>query len=121
MNTKDISKQFLSDFRNYLTHINKFIKDKSGTHGIDLEQANKWINAQPNVTAKRAAQNIIDHTVYITLEETAQLAKNLIDTYYREIIEKNPNKTIYFIVGDNKKSNLDSKSQTIIIILQTMN
>ena len=101
----NISTQFLSDYRNYLTHINKFIKEKSGTHSIDLKQATKWINAQPNATSKRAAQIIIDYTVYVTLEETAQLAKNLIDTYYREIIEKNPNKTIYFVAGDNKKSN----------------
>ena len=101
----DISEKFLKDYTLLLPHIHKIIKTYSGTHSINKEKAQEWIDSQPNESSKRAAQIIIDHTEYITLEDTAALAEKLITTHYKEIVEKHPDKKIYFVCGDRKKSN----------------
>lgn len=105
MNDSDITTQFLSDYDKYLPIVNKIINKYSGTHSINKNAAQDWINAQPNESSKNAAKIIIDHTVYVTLKDTAKLTKKLIDTRYREIVTKNPDKKIYFIAGQSKKSN----------------
>jgi hypothetical protein len=105
MNDSDITTQFLSDYDKYLPIVNKIINKYSGTHSINKNAAKDWINAQPNESSKNAAKIIIDHTVYVTLKDTAKLTKKLIDTRYREIVTKNPDKKIYFIAGQSKKSN----------------
>lgn len=105
MNNSDITTQFLSDYDKYLPIVNKIINKYSGTHSINKNAAKDWIDAQPNKSSKNAAKIIIDHTVYVTLKDTAKLAKKLIDTRYREIVTKNPDKKIYFIAGQSKKSN----------------
>ena len=101
----DISKKFLKDYTLLLPHIHKIIETYSGTHSINKEKAQQWIDSQPNQSSKRAAKIIIDNTKYITLKNTATLAKNIITTHYKEIVEKHPKKTIYFVCGDRKKSN----------------
>lgn len=101
----DISEKFLKDYTLLLPHIHKIIKTYSGTHSINEEKAQEWIDSQPNESSKRAAQIIIDHTEYVTLEDTAALAEKLITTHYKKIVEKHPDKKIYFVCGDRKKSN----------------
>ena len=101
----DISEKFLKDYTLLLPHIHKIIEKYSGTHSINKEKAQEWIDSQPNESSKRAAQIIIDHTEYITLEDTAALAEKLITTHYKEIVKEHPDKKIYFVCGDRKKSN----------------
>ena len=101
----EINTKFLEDYAKDLPLINNIIEKYSGKHAINAEKSKQWIDAQPTETSRNAAENIIKHTVYVTLKETEELVYNIINTNYRQITESNPGKKVHFYVGEYNKSN----------------
>ena len=75
----------------------------SGSHEIDYEKANIFINDQLNYRRRKAAKNLIDNTIYITFDDIFKSIKNLIIKIYTDI--ENTNKKIYIYLGPKGKSN----------------
>jgi hypothetical protein len=77
------------------------IHEYSGKHSIDQEKAREFIDNQTSSIRREAAQNLIDNTIYITLQEVFDIIGELIDKVYSEI---NPNDTVYLYTYLPEKS-----------------
>ena len=75
----------------------------SGTHSINQEIASQFINEQLTDIRKQAARDLVENTIYITLQETSDIVEQLIIRLYTEN-NLNEADTIYFFSGMPNKS-----------------
>lgn len=73
----------------------------SGTHKMNPEKIEKFINLQLNDRRKRAARNLIENTHYITFNQLFEHIRNVINSIYDKI---DTTKKIYMYVGEKMKS-----------------
>jgi hypothetical protein len=94
-----------SDFeRNYEENLRKVmeaITEYSGKHSIDRTSADKFISSQASPIRIEAAKNLIDNTIYISLQEVYDIIGELIDKFYSQISGTD---TIYLYTGKPEKS-----------------
>jgi hypothetical protein len=98
---------FLNNYDSNLEKIQFAIERYSGIHGMDEEMKNRFINEQLTTTRRNAARDLIENTIYITLQEVASIIEQLIiKTYTQHNLEQyeniylftsTPNKSFYFI------------------------
>ena len=94
---------FLKCYPKNLTKVFSAIQHFSGTHSINQENASRFINEQLTDIRKHAARDLIENTVYITLQETSEIVEQLIIRLYNEY-NLNEAETIYFYSGMPSKS-----------------
>jgi hypothetical protein len=75
----------------------------SGTHAIDPDKAQQWINAQPTKESRLAAKKLIEVTDYITYKEVFAFIEKLVKTEYKKIAKTE--KKIYMYLGNPDDSN----------------
>lgn len=91
-------------YSNYNRKINEIIRIKdaiSGTHEIDIDKANEWVNSQLTMRRKIAAVNLINNTDYITFNQVFEYIKLCVIEVYKNI---NVNDNIYIYVKDRTSS-----------------
>jgi hypothetical protein len=103
----DFNSDFLGNYESNLEKIQMAIQQYSGTHSMDDVMKNRFIDEQLTSTRRNAARDLIDNTVYITLEEVASIVDELIIKTYNEhnlndseniyLYTSTPNKSFYFI------------------------
>jgi hypothetical protein len=98
--------KFFSNYEENLQTIFKMRDLTSGTHKINEERANLWINSQLSDRRKKAAYNLINNTHYVTFNEVFEGIRKLVN---RVKHLSNP----YLIVG---KSNRSTYMMSIIFI-----
>ena len=74
----------------------------SGIHTIDENASRQFIETQLTPMRQKAARDLIENTIYITLEEINELTRYLIIELYKTL---NPDDTVYFYTGQVHKSN----------------
>lgn len=94
---------FVRCYENNLTKIFNAIQEFSGTHSINQKIASQFINNQLTDIRKQAARDLIENTIYITLQETSDIVEKLIVQAYTEN-NLNESPTIYFYSGMPSKS-----------------
>jgi hypothetical protein len=100
-----LDNNFVRCYEENLTKVMRAIQQFSGTHSINRENANQFINEQLTETRKQAARDLIDNTVYITLQETSLIVEQLIIRLYSNPeYNLNESETIYFYSGMPSKS-----------------
>lgn len=87
--------------------IQNYISKYSGIHAIDINRANDFINNQLSPVRRQAAKDLIDNTIYITLQDVSNTIELLIENIYKsknitDAVSNNNN--IYFYSGDPTKS-----------------
>lgn len=97
---KDI---FLQHYDLYIEKLFETINTISGKHAIDKTLANEFVNAQLSPARKRAAQDLIDNTVYITLNEVSSIVEQLVVNLYTKH-DFNTKERIYLYCGKPNKS-----------------
>jgi len=82
------------------------IKTYSGKHAIDKKIAEEFISSQTSSIRRQAAKDLIDNTIYITLEEIDNIIHQLVRKLYNEYKTdiKDPTKKIYLYCGKMEKS-----------------
>jgi hypothetical protein len=95
--------KFLDCFETNLVKIHEATEKYSGKHSIDHEIADQFVENQVTKVRKQAARDLIDNTIYITLEEVWQIIESLIEKLYTEN-DLNSSEQIYMYVGDPNKS-----------------
>jgi hypothetical protein len=82
------------------------IKTYSGKHAIDKKIAEEFISSQTSSIRRQAAKDLIDNTIYITLEEIDNIIHQLVRKLYNEYKTdiKDPTKKIYLYCGKIEKS-----------------
>jgi hypothetical protein len=96
-----IDTDFLRCYDDNLRKVMSAIEEYSGKHSIDTVLANEFIENQTSPIRREAAKNLIDNTIYITLQEVYDIIGNLIDIVYPNF---NSNDTIYLYSGMPEKS-----------------
>jgi hypothetical protein len=97
-------------FPENIIKVRKAITQYSGKHSIDKTIAEEFIQSQLTDIRKQAARDIVEHTIYITLEEVATIIEQLIlKTYREQHLESAENVYIY--------SGLPEKSSYFISVL----
>lgn len=91
---------FYDNFENNLNTIFRIRDRISGTHSINQERAEMWVNSQVNQRRRDAAKDLIDNTYYVTFNEVFEYTRNVIDKIYRDI----GGNDVYIYVGDKMKS-----------------
>jgi hypothetical protein len=95
-----------ADFKRcYDANLNKIltaITTYSGIHTIDENVSRQFIETQLTPMRRKAARDLIENTIYITLEEINELTRYLIIELYKTL---NPDDTVYFYTGQVHKSN----------------
>jgi hypothetical protein len=94
---------FLSCYDANLQKIQDAIAAFSGKHAIDRDAAERFINRQTTHIRKQTARDLIENTIYITLEEVSNIVEQLIVKLYTEN-DLNSAETIYMYTGDVTKS-----------------
>ena len=98
-----LDNNFVRCYPENLTKVMKAISQFSGTHSINREKVEQFINDQLTNVRKQAARDLIENTTYITLEETSQIVERLIIRLYTEN-NLNEAQNIYFYSGIPSKS-----------------
>jgi len=93
---------FIKCYEKNLANIEK-AKVYSGKHSIDTSIANLFIENQLSDIRKQAALDLVENTIYITLEETFQIIEKLILILYG-MTEIQSGNNIYIYSGNEKKS-----------------
>jgi len=99
--------QFKQCYDKNINYILNYIKTNSGIHTIDSERANIFINNQKSQVRRDAARDLIDNSIYITLEEVSDVVAQLIvQLYSLSKIQQaiNNGQNIYFYSGETSKS-----------------
>ena len=91
---------FYDNFENNLNTIFRIRDTISGTHSINRERAEIWVNSQVNQRRRNAAKDLIDNTHYVTFNELFEYTRNIINKIYEDI----GNNDVYIYVGDKTKS-----------------
>jgi len=94
---------FLKYYDENLLKIQNAIEHFSGKHSIDMNIAEQFINEQLSEVRKQAARDLIENTVYITLEEVSAIIEELIIQLYANH-NLNESENIYIYCGNPKKS-----------------
>lgn len=97
---KLIDDEFIEKYKKNKVKILHALK-LSGMHNINKKRQDAFINNQITPFRRRAAQDLIDNTHYITLKETFQIIETLILQVYQIIDTTIP---IYMYCGPNNKS-----------------
>lgn len=95
--------RFIKCFDENIDKIKKAITRYSGIHSIDPHIAEEFINEQVSDVRKQAARDLIENTIYITLEEVDNIIETLIIKLYTEH-NLNAEENIYIYVGQPEKS-----------------
>ena len=96
-----IDHTFLQNYDVNIKKINTAIRTLSGKHSIDPEIADRFIHEQLSPVRRQAAKNLVENTIYITLEEVSLIVEELIVKLYTE---NDFQTNIYFYCGTPKKS-----------------
>ena len=96
---------FISSFPRNKKRVEHAIKKLSGQHAIDLSIAESFIESQISPLKRRAARDLIENTVYITLSEVADVVRALIQKLYVENDLGKETTQIYIVSGNIHKSN----------------
>lgn len=99
----DIDTTFYENYERNMHTIIEQIGIISGKHSINNDRANYFVNNQKSKERRIAARDLINNTIYITLQETMDIVGNLIDKIYEVETIKNA-ETIYFYSGNPNKS-----------------
>jgi hypothetical protein len=94
---------FLKCFDVNLRQVQKAIKTYSGKHSIDKTIARRFIDRQISEVRKQAARDLIENTIYITLEDVSSIIEELIIKLYSEN-DLNSKEKIYIYSGEKSKS-----------------
>lgn len=94
---------FLSCYDNNLEKIQNAISKFSGKHSIDKIMANKFIENQLSTIRKQSAKDLIDNTIYITLQEISEIIEKLVIQLYNDN-NLNSESNIYLYSGNSNKS-----------------
>lgn len=97
------SSLFLKCYDENLRKVQLAIQQFSGKHSIDSAIAQEFINEQISDVRRQAARDLIENTIYITLEEVSLIVENLIVKLYNEY-DLNSAETIYIYCGKPNKS-----------------
>ncbi len=95
---------FLACYEKNLAKIHLAVTDKNGKHHINKEKSEQFINSQISPKIRQAAKDLIDNTIYITLEEVCQIVEQLILKVYEENNFFVNHDKIIFDVGPKEKS-----------------
>jgi len=96
--------KFLNCFDENLKKIEDAIQTFSGKHSIDTKIANEFISSQISPIRRQAAEDLVNNTIYITLDEISNIIGKLIDKLYLEFQDINNSDKIYLVTGNIKKS-----------------
>jgi hypothetical protein len=69
---------FLRCYKKNLGKVQSAIRKYSGIHTINKDAARTFIDSQLSEIRRQAAKDLIDNTVYITLEEVSSIVEQLI-------------------------------------------
>lgn len=94
---------FRQNYRQNLGKIQQAIEKFSGKHAIDANIAAQFVHDQLSDVRKQAAQDLIDNTIYITLQEVSEIVEQLIVKLYAEH-DLNSADDFYFFTGSPAKS-----------------
>ena len=94
---------FLRCYDNNLLKIQAAIEKKSGKHAINREISEIFINSQISPIIRQAAADLVNNTIYITLEEVASIIERLIIQLYTQN-DLNSYEKIYLNTGAINKS-----------------
>ena len=92
---------FLEKYDKNLEKVNEAIEKYSGKHKIQKKQANKFIENQLTDARRQAARDLVENSIYITLEEVSQAVEHLIKKAYAKF---SPDADIYLYTGPKEKS-----------------
>ena len=98
-----IDTKFLQCYDENIAKIEEAVSMYSGIHSINTTIAEEFINEQISEVRRQAARDLIENTIYITLEETCTIVEQLIVRLYTE--NDFTEKKIYLYVGEPTKSN----------------
>jgi hypothetical protein len=90
-------------FPNNINKIKKALTSISGKHGLNPQNVNNFIHGQLTEMRKKAAQDLIENTIYITLQEVFDIVENLVLNLY-SLNDFSKYKNLMMYVGDKKKS-----------------
>ena len=97
----DINDEFYNNYYNNIENLIKLRDEISGTHEIDINKANLWINSQLNERRRNASKFLIENTYYITFN---QLFENIRDAVKQIYLDLDLTKDIYIFVQNSKSS-----------------
>lgn len=95
--------QFKRCYDANLIKVQTAIEKYSGKHQIDKAIAEQFINEQLTDVRKQAARDLVENTIYITLDEVSSIIEQLIIKVYAEQ-KLNDKENIYFYVSTTSKS-----------------
>jgi hypothetical protein len=92
---------FLDCYDENLAKVKEAIKTNSGKHKINKKSADQFIENQLTHARKQAARDLVENTIYITLDEISEIVEHLINKAYAKISE---DANIYLYTGVKGKS-----------------
>lgn len=95
MGDTQFKKSFMLNKNKIATAIEKY----SGAYSMNKHSVDKFINGQLSSIRRRAARDLIDNTIYITLKETSTIIETLILQLYDQIGQLGPEDNIYMFAG----------------------
>lgn len=95
------NREFYESYQYNINNILTYARTESGRHPINPAKAKLWIESQVNESRRRAAQNLINHTHYITFDRVMGAVKQLIFGIYQQV---DPNNVVLFTDGQNKST-----------------
>ena len=93
---------FVKCFPNNIKKIKKALTSISGTHALNTQNVDNFIQNQLTQMRKDAAQDLIDNTHYITLQDVFDIVEKLVLKVYENDFSKYENLIMY--VGEKNKS-----------------
>jgi hypothetical protein len=99
-----IDQDFERCYDENLERVMNAIREYSGKHSIDHEKAREFIDRQTSPIRREAAQNLVENTIYITLEEIFIIIGELIERLYNTYNFNNIEDNIYMYTGKIDKS-----------------
>jgi hypothetical protein len=100
---RDTQIDFMKSFEDNLFKVEKAIQQYSGTHEIVASRADRFVQSQHTPVRRRAARDLIDCTIYITLREIRDIIEQLVLNVY-ETYDIGKSDTIYLYTGNPERS-----------------
>jgi hypothetical protein len=98
-----VDRKFAECYERNLEKIRQALTQYSGKHSIDITNSNLFINNQLSEVRRQAAKDLIENTIYISLEDVYKIVEQLIVMIYGMPEIQNAT-TIYIYSGNMKKS-----------------
>lgn len=92
--------EYYVNFENNLSKIKQIASQISGTHNINSEKSELWINSQLNKRRRKICKLLIDNTTYITFNQTMKYVKKLIKKIYLTL----ESETVYLYIESKTDS-----------------